>query len=105
MIHPIYLYQVKSPEESKGEWDYFKLVRALPGEEAFGPMNPARQSADGGDRKLACGVRDRGDHERRSGSHGAGGAEAVAHGAPGGLRQPTGGAGVAACCRLFCRFR
>jgi hypothetical protein len=41
--------------------------------------------------------RDRGDHERRSGSHGAGGAEAVAHGAPGGLRQPTGGAGVAAC--------
>ncbi len=41
VIHPIYLYQVKSPEESKGEWDYFKLVTALPGEEAFGPMNPA----------------------------------------------------------------
>jgi branched-chain amino acid transport system substrate-binding protein len=39
VIHPIYLYQVKSPEESKGEWDYFKLVTALPGEEAFGPMN------------------------------------------------------------------
>jgi branched-chain amino acid transport system substrate-binding protein len=41
VIHPIYLYQVKSPEESKGEWDYFKLVTALPGEEAFGPMNRA----------------------------------------------------------------
>jgi branched-chain amino acid transport system substrate-binding protein len=41
VIHPIYLYQVKSPEESKGEWDYFKLVATLPGEEAFGPMNPA----------------------------------------------------------------
>ena len=41
VIHPIYLYQVKSPEESKGEWDYFKLVTALPGEEAFGPMNKA----------------------------------------------------------------
>jgi branched-chain amino acid transport system substrate-binding protein len=41
VIHPIYLYQVKSPEESKGEWDYFKLVTALPGEEAFGPMNTA----------------------------------------------------------------
>ena len=41
MIHPIYLYQVMSPEESKGEWDYFKLVATLPGEEAFGPMNQA----------------------------------------------------------------
>ena len=41
VIHPIYLYQVKPPEESKGEWDYFKLVATLPGEEAFGPMNKA----------------------------------------------------------------
>jgi branched-chain amino acid transport system substrate-binding protein len=41
VIHPIYLYQVKMPEESKGEWGYFKLVATLPGEEAFGPMNPA----------------------------------------------------------------
>ena len=41
VIHPIYLYQVKSPEESKGEWDYFKLVTTLPGDEAFGPMNKA----------------------------------------------------------------
>jgi branched-chain amino acid transport system substrate-binding protein len=41
VIHPIYLYQVKSPEESKGEWDYFKLITTLPGEEAFGPMNQA----------------------------------------------------------------
>jgi branched-chain amino acid transport system substrate-binding protein len=41
VIHPIYLYQVKSPEESKGEWNYFKLITTLPGEEAFGPMNQA----------------------------------------------------------------
>jgi branched-chain amino acid transport system substrate-binding protein len=41
VIHPIYLFQVKSPEESKGEWDYFKLVATLPGQEAFGPMNKA----------------------------------------------------------------
>lgn len=41
VIHPIYLYQVKSPAESKDEWDYFKLVTTIPGEEAFGPMNPA----------------------------------------------------------------
>jgi branched-chain amino acid transport system substrate-binding protein len=41
VLHPIYLFQVKSPEESKGEWDYFKLVASLPPEEAFGPMNKA----------------------------------------------------------------
>jgi branched-chain amino acid transport system substrate-binding protein len=41
VIHPIYLFQVKSPQESKGEWDYFKPVATLPGEEAFGPMNKA----------------------------------------------------------------
>ena len=48
MIHPIYLYQVKSPEELKGEWDYFKLVATLPGEEAFGPMNKACPLVSGG---------------------------------------------------------
>lgn len=41
VIHPIYLFQVKSPEESKGEWDYFKPVATLPGEAAFGPMHKA----------------------------------------------------------------
>ncbi len=41
VLHPIYLFQVKSPEESKGEWDYFKLVATLPPDEAFGPMNKA----------------------------------------------------------------
>jgi branched-chain amino acid transport system substrate-binding protein len=41
VIHPIYLYQVKSSEESKGICDYFKLVATLPGEEAFGPLNKA----------------------------------------------------------------
>jgi branched-chain amino acid transport system substrate-binding protein len=39
VVHPIYLYQVKSPAESKGEWDLFKLAATLPGEQAFGPMN------------------------------------------------------------------
>jgi branched-chain amino acid transport system substrate-binding protein len=37
-IHPMYLYQVKSPAESKGEWDYFKLVTTIPAEEAFRPL-------------------------------------------------------------------
>ncbi len=39
VIHPIYLLQVKTPAESKGEWDYFKLIATLPGEQAFGPLD------------------------------------------------------------------
>jgi len=34
MIHDMYLMQVKTPEESKYPWDYFKLVKVIPGEEA-----------------------------------------------------------------------
>jgi branched-chain amino acid transport system substrate-binding protein len=41
-IHNMYLFQVKSPEESKGPWDYYKLVKTIPGDEAFRPL------ADGG---------------------------------------------------------
>ncbi len=37
-IHPMYLYEVKSPAESKGAWDYYKLVREIPMEEAFKPL-------------------------------------------------------------------
>jgi len=33
--HPAYLYEVKSPAESKGPWDYYKLVATIPAEEAF----------------------------------------------------------------------
>jgi len=38
-IHPMYLLQVKSPEESKGDWDYFKIVASIPAERAFRPLN------------------------------------------------------------------
>lgn len=34
MVHDMYLMQVKSPEESKYPWDYFKLIKVIPGEEA-----------------------------------------------------------------------
>ena len=37
-MHKMYLFEVKKPEESKGPWDYYKLVREIPGEEAFRPM-------------------------------------------------------------------
>ena len=38
-IHEMHLFEVKKPEESKGPWDYYKLIRDIPGEEAFRPMD------------------------------------------------------------------
>jgi branched-chain amino acid transport system substrate-binding protein len=38
MIHNMYVMQVKSPQESKYPWDYFKVVKVMSGEEAFGPI-------------------------------------------------------------------
>jgi branched-chain amino acid transport system substrate-binding protein len=38
-IHPMYLYQVKKPSESKSEWDIYKLIATIPAEEAFRPLN------------------------------------------------------------------
>ncbi|MBS0223717.1 MAG: ABC transporter substrate-binding protein [Proteobacteria bacterium] len=38
-IHNMYLFEVKSPSESKGPWDYFKLLATIPGEQAFRPLN------------------------------------------------------------------
>jgi branched-chain amino acid transport system substrate-binding protein len=37
-IHPMYLYEVKKPSESKGPWDYYKLIREIPAAEAFRPL-------------------------------------------------------------------
>jgi len=37
-IHPMYIYEVKTPAESKGEWDLYKLIKPVPGEEAFRPL-------------------------------------------------------------------
>jgi branched-chain amino acid transport system substrate-binding protein len=38
MIHDMYVMQVKSPQESKYPWDYYKVVKVMKGEEAFGPV-------------------------------------------------------------------
>jgi branched-chain amino acid transport system substrate-binding protein len=38
MIHDMYVMQVKTPQESKYPWDYYKLVKTMSGEEAFGPI-------------------------------------------------------------------
>ena len=37
-IHPAYLFEVKKPAESKGPWDYYKLIATIPAEEAFRPL-------------------------------------------------------------------
>ncbi len=34
-VHDMYLFQVKSPAESKAPWDYYKLLGTIPGEKAF----------------------------------------------------------------------
>src|SRR6516162_4890340 len=41
-IHPMYLFEVKKPAESKAPWDYYKLRATIPADEAFRPL------ADGG---------------------------------------------------------
>ncbi|WP_108459605.1 ABC transporter substrate-binding protein [Devosia naphthalenivorans] len=37
-IHDMYLFQVKTPEESSGPWDYYNLLATIPAAEAFRPM-------------------------------------------------------------------
>lgn len=38
MVHDMYVYEVKKPSESKGEWDYYKLREVIPGDQAFRPL-------------------------------------------------------------------
>jgi branched-chain amino acid transport system substrate-binding protein len=38
MVHEMYLVQVKGPNESKHPWDYYKIVSAIPGDQAFRPL-------------------------------------------------------------------
>ncbi|HUC51767.1 MAG TPA: ABC transporter substrate-binding protein [Xanthobacteraceae bacterium] len=38
-VHPMYLLQVKTPAESKGTWDVFKLTATIPADQAFRPLN------------------------------------------------------------------
>ncbi len=34
----MYLFEVKTPSESKGPWDYYKLRATIPAAEAFRPL-------------------------------------------------------------------
>jgi branched-chain amino acid transport system substrate-binding protein len=38
-IHPMYLFEVKKPSESKGPWDLYKLRATIPADEAFRPLS------------------------------------------------------------------
>ncbi len=38
-LHDMYLFEVKSPAESKGPYDFYKLVSTIPGDQAFRPMD------------------------------------------------------------------
>jgi branched-chain amino acid transport system substrate-binding protein len=37
-MHPVYLFEVKTPAESRAPWDYYKLISTLPAEQAFRPL-------------------------------------------------------------------
>jgi len=38
MVHDMYLMQLKSPSESTGPWDFYKLLATVPGDQAFRPL-------------------------------------------------------------------
>jgi branched-chain amino acid transport system substrate-binding protein len=38
MVHDMYLAVAKTPAESKADWDLMKIVRTIPGEQAFKPL-------------------------------------------------------------------
>ncbi|MCX5542134.1 ABC transporter substrate-binding protein [Paraburkholderia sp. CNPSo 3076] len=42
MVHDMYLFQVKSPAESKHPWDYYKLIKVLPADTVTIPVNKSR---------------------------------------------------------------
>lgn len=38
-VHDMLFFEVKKPEESKGPWDFYKLIKTIPGPEAFRPLS------------------------------------------------------------------
>lgn len=45
MVHDMYLFQVKTPAESKAPWDYYTLKGTVKGEDAFQPMAAGKCAA------------------------------------------------------------
>jgi branched-chain amino acid transport system substrate-binding protein len=42
MQHDMFMFQVKTPAESKGSWDLYKRVAVIPGDQAFQPLSESR---------------------------------------------------------------
>lgn len=42
LIHDTYVVTVKSPEESAKPWDYYKIVKTVPGDQAFMPLSESQ---------------------------------------------------------------
>jgi hypothetical protein len=40
----MYLFQVKTPAESEGPWDYYRLIATIPGDEACQPLSASLPS-------------------------------------------------------------
>jgi branched-chain amino acid transport system substrate-binding protein len=39
LVRDMYLFEVKKPAESKGPWDYYKLIQTVPGDQAYRPLD------------------------------------------------------------------
>jgi branched-chain amino acid transport system substrate-binding protein len=39
MVHDMFLVQIKTPAESKDPWDLVKIIKIIPGDEAFRPLS------------------------------------------------------------------
>ena len=44
MMHDMYLVEVKTPSESKATWDYYKVLRRIPADEAVQPLSESKCS-------------------------------------------------------------
>src|SRR5262249_12650913 len=42
VIRDMYLVEVKSPSESKGDWDYYRIVRTIPGDQTAIPLSDSK---------------------------------------------------------------
>ena len=42
LIHDLYVVSVKSPEESKQPWDYYNILKTVPGDQAFMPLSESK---------------------------------------------------------------
>ncbi|HTR86399.1 MAG TPA: ABC transporter substrate-binding protein, partial [Reyranella sp.] len=56
LVRDMYLFQVKSPEESKGKDDIYKLVATVPGDQAYRPMNEGKCPLIAGSTKVEDGA-------------------------------------------------